>query len=104
LFFGFLLSYFYPINKWVKVEIHGKNNEMIRDYLFNSNYKHSLTFIKTEGGYSRQESKMLVTICSYVELPRIINKIRQVDHDAFITVSYIRGIDGNMSVYRQGSI
>jgi uncharacterized membrane-anchored protein YitT (DUF2179 family) len=102
--FGLMLGRLYPINKRVKVEVYSKNSETIRDHLFNVKYPHTLTFQEVEGGYSKNKYKSLFTICSYIELPRLINQIRKIDNDAFITVSSIYGVDGNMAVYRQGSI
>jgi uncharacterized membrane-anchored protein YitT (DUF2179 family) len=99
-----LLGRLYPINKRVQVNVYGGNTEAIRDALFKNNYPHTLTFIDVEGGYSRKKYRSMVTICSYIELPRLINKIKNVDEDAFITITSIHGVEGKMSIYRQGSL
>jgi uncharacterized membrane-anchored protein YitT (DUF2179 family) len=101
--FGTLISRLYPINKRVKIDVYTRNGENIRDHLISVNYRHSTTFIEIEGGYSRSKQKMLSTICSYIELPQLINNIRKIDNDAFITVQLVSGVDGKMAVFRQGS-
>lgn len=88
----------------MRVDVHSKNSELIRNHLFDAKYPHALTFVEVEGGYNKNKYKSLFTICSYIELPRLINQIRKVDSDAFITVFSILGVEGNMAVLRQGSV
>lgn len=102
--FGLLLNRLYPINKRVRIDVYSKNGETIRDHLFNAKYPHTLTFVDVEGAFSKNKYKSLFTICSYIELPRLINQISKIDKDAFISVTSIYGVEGNMAVYRQGSI
>lgn len=102
--FGMLLNRLYPINKRVQINIYSRNSEAIKDHLFSIHYPHSLTFIDVEGAHSQAKYRSIITICSNIELPKIINQIRKVDNNAFVSVTSIHGVEGNMAVYRQGSI
>jgi uncharacterized membrane-anchored protein YitT (DUF2179 family) len=57
--------------------------------------------VSAQGGYSGQQTKMLLTICMVVELPQLITVIRSVDKDCLISSSYIADIDGRMTMQRQ---
>ena len=104
LVFGLLLNRTYPINKKVQVNVYGKNTEAIRDSLYKNKYQHTITLVDVEGGYSRTKYRSLLTICSYIELPKLINQMKKTDPEAFITITSIHGVEGKMSVYRQGSV
>jgi uncharacterized membrane-anchored protein YitT (DUF2179 family) len=101
--FGILVNSFYPIKKQVRVEIYSDDYEKIRKHLFDLHYLHSLTITSAMGGYSLKQKSIIVTVCLYIELPKLIREIRVVDEQCLITVTDISGIDGKLSIYRQGS-
>ncbi len=101
--FGMFLNRFFPLNKNVRVEIFSNNIKQIREYLYSHQYTHPLTIYKTIGGYSLQDHEMLVTICMYIELPKLVNHIRDIDQKCLIVATKVDDIDGTINVYQQGS-
>jgi uncharacterized membrane-anchored protein YitT (DUF2179 family) len=83
------------------VEIYSSNINPIRNHLRSVNYTHPTTIVEATGGYSNQPTKMLLTICMCVELPKLISYIRQIDSQCLISSSIIADIDGNMALQKQ---
>lgn len=101
--FGFTLNKYFPLNKNVKVEIFSDSQTEIRNYLYQNNYTHPLSIFDNTGGYSLRQHKMLMTICMYIELPKLINNIRDIDKNCLIVATIIDDIDGTVNVWQQGS-
>jgi uncharacterized membrane-anchored protein YitT (DUF2179 family) len=85
----------------VRVEVYsGKTNE-INYRLKKAKYTHPATILDAIGGYSNKPTKVFLSICMVVELPKLIKEIRKVDSQCLISSSYIADIDGRMTMQRQ---
>ncbi len=93
-----VLNNLFPKDKVVKIQIYCEDVMLIRNYLYSVNFNHSLTINTTTGGYSLQEKKNIEIICLYIEVPKIIKRLKEVKKDMMITISPIKGIDGKLSV------
>ncbi|MDE5774881.1 MAG: YitT family protein, partial [Malacoplasma sp.] len=93
-----VLNVLFPKDKVVKIQIYCEDVMAIRNYLYSVNFNHSLTINTTTGGYSLQEKKNIEIICLYIEVPKIIRRLKEVKKDMMITISPIKGIDGKLSV------
>ncbi|GHU47974.1 hypothetical protein FACS1894218_3640 [Bacilli bacterium] len=75
--------------------------EHINRYLKAIKYTHPTTLLEATGGYSGQPTKMLLSVCMVVELPKLIHYVRTIDQKCLISSSYIADIDGEMAMQRQ---
>lgn len=92
------INHLFPKHKIIKVNIYSEKVDEIRNYLIETNYSHALTINNTIGGYSWTSKKNIETICMYIELPEIINKIRKVDSEALIATQRIVDLDGKIAI------
>ena len=53
-----------------------------------------VTLIESEGGYTHHRSKMVMVICARRETLTVMNFVRQIDPDAFMTVGSVMGVYG----------
>jgi uncharacterized membrane-anchored protein YitT (DUF2179 family) len=83
------------------VEIYSPDINPIKTHLRTCGYTHPTTIIDATGGYSNAPTKMLLTICMCVELPKLISFVRQVDPDCLISSNVIADIDGKMALQKQ---
>ena len=88
----------FPKDKIVKIQIYCDDVIAIRNYLYSINFNHSLTINTATGGYSLQEKKNIEIICLYIEVPKILSQVKQIDKYMLITITPISGIDGRLSV------
>lgn len=93
-----VLHNLFPKDKIVKIQIYCEDVIAIRNYLYLNNFNHSLTINTTTGGYSLQEKKNIEIICLFIEVPKILAKIKEAKSEMMITISPISGIDGKLSV------
>lgn len=64
--------------------------------LLNSELGRGVTLLEAEGGYTHNQTKMIMVVCNNRETPTVMKFVRQVDPNAFITVGSV------MSVYGRG--
>jgi uncharacterized membrane-anchored protein YitT (DUF2179 family) len=88
------LRIFYPTQKIVKLEIFSSKTNDVVDHLVKINYIHSATLYKAEGMRRRQPIDTIVTFCEFSETVRIIEEVRTIDADAFITTLPVLGVHG----------
>lgn len=88
----------FPKDKVVKIQIYCDDVIGIRNYLYSINFGHSLTINTATGGYSLQEKKNIEIICLYIEIPKILSQVKNIDKYMLITITPIKGIDGRLSV------
>ncbi|XQP55505.1 MAG: YitT family protein [Mycoplasmoidaceae bacterium] len=103
LLFTFLYKGLYPTGRRCRVEVYSPKAKKIRDLLYKNNYVHGSSIVERIGGYSNKKQNMLITICSAVELPMVIDQINQVDRESTITISRIEALDGPFNLQRPGS-
>ncbi len=95
---GICLNYLFPKNKIVKVSIYSEKILDIRNKLYEDNFHHALTINKTIGGYTMQEKQNAEIICLYIELPKLLQQIQEIDNECFITITHIMGIKGKFTI------
>jgi uncharacterized membrane-anchored protein YitT (DUF2179 family) len=83
------------------VEVYSGKTEEMRNYLKGINYTHPSTIIDATGGYSGQPTKMMVTICMCIELPKFIAAVRSIDQNCLISSSMVADIDGTIALQKQ---
>lgn len=81
---------------YIKIEVITEQGEQIADLLV-SRTKHGVTISKGTGAYSHHEKDILHTIISSYELNKFIMLIREIDKDAFISVSTVKKVVGNFT-------
>lgn len=100
---GVLLNGLFPINKFTKIEVISNKIQTIKKKLFDSKFQHSITISKNTGAYSNKDVEILWTVCTYIEIPKLINIVRSVDKKAMIIVETVRAVDGPLKLYKIGA-
>lgn len=93
-----VINHLFPKDRIVKIQIYAEDVMRIRNYLYSVNFNHSITINTTTGGYSLQEKKNIEIICLYIEVPKIIKRLKESKQQMMITIAPIKGIDGKLSV------
>ncbi|WLP85669.1 YitT family protein [Mycoplasma seminis] len=92
-----MLDKLYPKFKLVRVQIFTKNAEQVRSMINNDNkIVTGMTIFPAKGGYKGEDLEVITSIALFRHVLRIIKDVRSVDPDAFISVSDIKSIDGNI--------
>lgn len=99
--YSLVLNKFFPWRKLTKVEIYTANYEQLREHLIKIGYTHPATVYTAEGAYLRKETKVMVSVCQLVEIPKLVSIIRSIDKNCMITAQYINDYDGNMAILKQ---
>ncbi len=81
---------------YIKLEVITEKGEEIANLLV-SRTKHGVTVSKGTGAYSHHEKDILHTIISSYEFNKFIMLIREIDNDAFISVSTVKKVVGNFT-------
>ncbi len=81
---------------FIKIEVITEKGEEIADLLV-SRTTHGVTVSKGKGAYSHKEKDILHTIISSYELNKSITLIREIDKEAFISVSTVKKVVGNFT-------
>lgn len=53
-----------------------------------------VTLIQSEGGYTHNQTKMIMVVCSNRETPTVMKYVKQIDPNAFMTVASVMGVYG----------
>lgn len=92
-----VLNKLFPKFKLVRVEIFSKHYMDISERLaHDTKIVTGVTVFKGLGGYSGKEVNVVTSIALFRQVPRIIKAIRDVDSEAFISISDIASIDGHV--------
>ncbi|SJZ49463.1 YitT family protein [Mycoplasmopsis verecunda] len=92
-----MLDKLYPKFKLVRVQIFTQNAEKIRNMINNDNkIITGMTIFPAKGGYRGQDVQVITSIALFRHVLRIIKDVRSCDEDAFISISDIKSIDGNI--------
>jgi len=81
---------------YIKLEVITEKGEEIANLLV-TRTKHGVTVSKGTGAYSHKEKDILHTIISSYEFNRFIRLIREIDEEAFISVSTVKKVVGNFT-------
>ncbi|MFV8470001.1 YitT family protein [Mycoplasma sp. 654] len=92
-----ILDKLYPKFKLVRVQIFTKNADLIRNIINNDNkIVTGMTIFPAKGGYKGEDLQVITSIALFRHVLRIIKDVRKCDENAFISVSEIKSIDGNI--------
>ncbi|MHA3796228.1 YitT family protein [Mycoplasma sp. VS30B] len=92
-----MLDKLYPKFKLVRVQIFTKNADQIKDIINNDNkIVTGMTIFPGKGGYKGEDIQVITSIALFRHVLRIIKDVRKCDENAFISVSEIKSIDGNI--------
>lgn len=69
-----------------------KYDEITRE--LNTGLGRGVTLIQSEGGYTHNQTKMIMVVCSNRETPTVMKYVRQIDPNAFMTVASVMGVYG----------
>ena len=53
-----------------------------------------VTLIQSEGGYTHNQTKMIMVVCTNRETPTVMKYVKQIDPNAFMTVASVMGVYG----------
>lgn len=93
-----VISQLFPKDKIVKIQIFCEETMALRDHLYSLNFHQSLTIIKTIGGYSLKEKQIIEIVCLFIELPKLLHQIKEFKKSTMITITEIKGIDGDLRI------
>ncbi|TPR54370.1 DUF2179 domain-containing protein [Metamycoplasma neophronis] len=94
LVFSALVNKFYPKYKKVKIDIYTKRPELVAERFKKIGYIHSFNIFNGVGGFSHAEFGKIETVALYLERDQILDEVKRVDKDAWITISNIHGLIG----------
>lgn len=76
-----------------QVFIFSKDFERIRQVLIKNAHR-GVTLLKSEGGYTHEDSKVVMIVCRKRETSNVLKLVKEVDSDAFISVGSVMGVYG----------
>lgn len=76
-----------------QVFIFSKDFEHIREVLIENAHR-GVTLLKSEGGYTREDSKVVMIVCRKRETSNVLKLVKEVDPNAFISVGSVMGVYG----------
>lgn len=63
-------------------------------YALNHSLKRGATLIEGEGGYTHKHTKIVMVVCNNRETPAVMDYVKQIDPNAFMTVASVMGVYG----------
>lgn len=81
---------------FIKLEVITEHGKEVSEILVRKT-RHGVTVSSGKGAYSNNDKAILHTIISSYELNRIVLLIKQIDQDAFISVSTVKKVVGNFT-------
>ncbi|MBU4689975.1 DUF2179 domain-containing protein [Mycoplasma zalophidermidis] len=91
------LNIFFPKFQLVRVEvISSKVNEIQQAILNCKDKTYATTIVDARGGYSNQKQQILITTCLFIDAAQLLDMIRNVDENAFVTVLDVKKVDGHV--------
>jgi len=103
LIFTLFFRKFYPRNKKYRVEIISNKVEKIKKQLYNQHYVHATSLTDFTGGYKGKKIPAVMTICSTLELPLLLDIINIVDSEAIVDVTDVKYFQGSFASRLMGS-
>ena len=92
--FSFGVDYVLPGNKSsVQLLVFSKKYKEIADHII-YDVQRGVTALQSVGWYSQQESKVLLIILRKYQMNEVINEIKRIDKDAFVSVSSANSVYG----------
>lgn len=103
LVFTLFFRKFYPRNKKYRVEIISNKVNDIKSTLYKQHYVHASSLSKFTGGYKSKQIPSMMTICSTLELPLLLDIINTIDKNAIVDVTDIKYFQGSFASRLMGS-
>lgn len=94
---GIIINNLYPKYKKVKIKIDSKKHDLIIKWLEESEYWHPYKIIEITSGYTKQKIYTIESIVLLLESDDIINKIKKIDANAWISVLPVTKIYGRFN-------
>ncbi|QCZ36488.1 DUF2179 domain-containing protein [Mycoplasma nasistruthionis] len=92
-----VLDKLFPKFKLVRVQVFSHKSKEIQHKIVNDpKIVTGLTIFKAKGGHKNEEIDVLTSISLFRHVLRIIKDVRSVDNQAFIVISDVKSIDGNI--------
>lgn len=76
-----------------QVFIFSKDFEKIRAMLIENAHR-GVTLLRSEGGYTREESMVVMMVCRKRETSNVLKLVKEIDPNAFISVGSVMGVYG----------
>lgn len=76
-----------------QIYIFSKKHQEISDFLVHK-MDRGVTALNSVGGYSGQEGKVLLVICRKQQLQSVVNAVKEIDPQAFVSVSSVSNVYG----------
>jgi uncharacterized membrane-anchored protein YitT (DUF2179 family) len=86
-------SFLSGANRSAQMFIVSKNYEKIADFINNEAIR-GVTILDGTGWYTRENTKIIMSVVRKKETSQIFRKIREIDPDAFITMGSVMGVYG----------
>ena len=86
-------SFLSGANRSAQMFIYSKEYEKIADFINNEAIR-GVTILDGKGWYTREETKIIVSVVRKKETSMIFRKIKELDPDAFITMGSVMGVYG----------
>ena len=101
---GYLsVNIYYPKYKQSVLKIYSIKPEEIINRMNELHYPYQLNVYRSIQVINSKEfnTYTIETVTRYVELPKIIHEIKQIDDDALLTINMLRGIDGYLFIHKE---
>lgn len=76
-----------------QIFIFSQDYERVREMLLENAHR-GVTLLHSEGGYSREDSKVVMIVCRKRETSNVLKLVKEVDPNAFISVGSVMGVYG----------
>ncbi|ADE19843.1 YitT family protein [Mycoplasma crocodyli] len=97
--YTFVLNLIFPKYTMVQVQIFTSDAETLLSNISEKTFgKYSFSIVKVIGSYSKQEQKMLITNCMYLDAADLHSVVRSFDKNSFFSVIDIKKADGNIYI------
>jgi uncharacterized membrane-anchored protein YitT (DUF2179 family) len=100
---GLLLNSLFPINKFAKIEIISTKIHAIKSKLLSNKFNHAISIAKNIGAKSNKDVDVMWTVCTYIEIPKLIDYIRKIDSHAMVIVGNVTAVDGQLKILKPGA-
>ncbi len=91
--FLFLDSFLSGTNRSAQMFIYSKEYEKIANFINNEAIR-GVTIVDGKGWYTREETKIIISVVRKKETGMIFREIKEIDPDAFITMGSVMGVYG----------
>ncbi|WP_029609040.1 YitT family protein [Mycoplasma simbae] len=92
---GITLNILFPKFKVVKVEVYSSQVESIQEAISQVKERtYATTIVSALGGYSKKTQKILITNCLFIDAAQLLELVRKIDQNAFVSVLDVKKVDG----------